>query len=218
MEITPADATQVRELVEKEKGKKSKENIPPERSSPAQSASPTTDVDGREDVEIYDEGDHIVIENRDGDVIAVESVPGEWGEKDAEKLSKLEPGAAGPSGWGYGALKQRIVNWRDEEIEKRKEKETKGRKGEPARAYQFGTTVGAPELRPMIQMLTLRTDYCGKRGRRCREDVRAPVAETRGRYCQPRSQVHGHGRLGEIWREVEYASESNGGGRTRCCA
>jgi len=146
MEISPADAGRVRGQINKEKGKESAGNTSPEGSSPAQSASPTTDVHGRDDVEIYDEGDHIVIENQDGDVLAVESVSAEGDEKHAEALkSKLEPGA-GPSGWGYGALRQRIVNWRDEEIEKRKEKETKGRKGEPARAYQFGTTVSVTEL------------------------------------------------------------------------
>ncbi|KAK0623076.1 alkali metal cation/H+ antiporter Nha1 C terminus-domain-containing protein [Immersiella caudata] len=141
MEISPAEAEQVRNAIEKGKERGSIKNVSPEGSSRAHSASPATDVDGREDVEIYDEGNHLVIENRDGDVIAVESMSGEGGEKDAETLrSKVESGA-GPSGWGYEALKQRISNWRDEEIEKRKEKESRGRKGEPALAYQFGTTI-----------------------------------------------------------------------------
>ncbi|KAK4455906.1 Na(+)/H(+) antiporter [Podospora aff. communis PSN243] len=141
MENSPADAEQVRRDVEKDKGKGFPKNMSPKGSSGTHSASPTTDVDEREDVEIYDEGNHLVIENRDGDVIAVETLSGEGGEKEAEALkSKVESGA-GPSGWSYEALKRRVSNWRDEEIEKRKEKEMKERKGEPARAYQFGTTI-----------------------------------------------------------------------------
>jgi hypothetical protein len=160
MEISPADAEQVRRDVENEKEKGATINASPEGSSGAHSASPTTDVDEREDVEIYDEGNHLVIENRDGDVIAVESLSGEGGGKEAEVLrSKVESGA-GPSGWSYEAVKQRISNWRDEEIEKRKDKEMRGRKGEPARAYQFGTTVSWPERHYAIQLLTWITDHC----------------------------------------------------------
>ncbi|KAK0646206.1 alkali metal cation/H+ antiporter Nha1 C terminus-domain-containing protein [Cercophora newfieldiana] len=141
MEISPIEAAQVRNNIEQEKGKESSDSGSPEGSSRAQSASPIIDVHGRGDIEIYDEGNHLVIENRDGDVIAVESTSGEGVEKDIEKLKSKVEEVGGPSGWSYEAIKQRLVNWRDEELEKRKEKEMKGRKSEPARAYQFGNTV-----------------------------------------------------------------------------
>jgi len=135
MEISPADATAM--------GRRLEEGIdkspsPDEGSSPDRSASP---IRGRNDLEVYDEGGNIIIENRDGDVIAVEPTRDREPAKQVEALkSKLES-APGPSSWSYGALKKKISNWRDEEIEKRKAKQKESRKGEPARAYQFGTTV-----------------------------------------------------------------------------
>lgn len=142
--------------------KPSREEAGQEASSPDEPAEPTTDVMGRNDLEVYDEGDHVVIENRDGDVVAIEPTAHEQSPPRFEEIkSKLESAgesakhpevlkskaesAAGPSGWGYEAWKKRIVNWRDEEIEKRKEKQKAERKSEPARAYQFGTTVSLVE-------------------------------------------------------------------------
>ncbi|KAK4200433.1 putative Na(+)/H(+) antiporter [Triangularia verruculosa] len=96
----------------------------------------------RNPIEVYNEGDHIIIENADGDVLAVH--PSQSGNDIAEHAkelkSKLES-EAGPSGWSYNALKQRVANWREEELAKRKEKEKSARKGEPARAFQYGTTI-----------------------------------------------------------------------------
>lgn len=92
-------------------------------------------------IEVYDEGDHIIVENRDGDVLAV--VPSNSGDlpeqiKDLASKAKSE---AGPSGWNYGALKSRVTDWFEGEMAKRKGKEKSHRKGEPAWAYQFGNTV-----------------------------------------------------------------------------
>lgn len=108
--------------------------------SPRLSGSPTGD-ERRGPVEVYDEGDNIVIENRDGDVLAVHPSHGGNAAQHAEELKSKLQSEAGHSGWGYDAMKKRVANWRDEEIAKRKENEKTGRKGEPARAYQFGTTI-----------------------------------------------------------------------------
>ncbi|KAK4169425.1 alkali metal cation/H+ antiporter Nha1 C terminus-domain-containing protein [Cladorrhinum sp. PSN259] len=108
-------------------------------SSPKLPISPGDEPRGP--VEVYDEGDNIVIENKDGDVLAVHPThPGTAADHAKELKSKLES-EAGPSGWSYNAVKMRLATWRDEEAEKRKEKDKTSRKGEPARAYQFGTTV-----------------------------------------------------------------------------
>ncbi|KAK0736817.1 alkali metal cation/H+ antiporter Nha1 C terminus-domain-containing protein [Apiosordaria backusii] len=107
--------------------------------------SPSVDTprdERRNPIEVYNEGDHIIIENADGDVLAVH--PSHSGSNIAEHAkelkSKLES-EAGPSGWSYNALRQRVANWREEELAKRKEKEKTTRKGEPARAFQYGSTI-----------------------------------------------------------------------------
>ncbi|KIH87197.1 monovalent cation:H+ antiporter, CPA1 family [Sporothrix brasiliensis 5110] len=98
---------------------------------------------------VYDEGDNIIIETEQGEVVAVEpthshSLPLEG--TDVEKLKEsLTPEAlkaeAGTSAWSYDAIKKKIGNWKNDEIQKRKEKQKDTRKHEPARAYQFGNTV-----------------------------------------------------------------------------
>lgn len=107
--------------------------------TPAKSSSPPQ---GPRSVEVYDEGDHIIVENEQGDVLAVEPPvkEGESASHASALKSKLQSEAAG-SGWTYEALKKKIGHWRDEEIQKRKEKEKAARKHEPARAYQFGNTI-----------------------------------------------------------------------------
>jgi Na(+)/H(+) antiporter len=92
-----------------------------------------------EAIEVYEEGDHVIVENEDGDVLAVESTD-EDNARHAETLkSKLESEASGGTSWA--SIKKRIGDWRDVELQKRKEKEMSSRKHEPARAYQFGNTV-----------------------------------------------------------------------------
>ncbi|KAK4230900.1 alkali metal cation/H+ antiporter Nha1 C terminus-domain-containing protein [Podospora fimiseda] len=119
------------------------ERLPRQNSGEASrhSASPSPGDEARGPVEVYDEGDNIVIENQDGDVLAVHPThPGTAADHAKQLKSKLESEIP-PSGWSYNAIKQRVANWREEEAEKRKEKDKMNRKGEPARAYQFGTTV-----------------------------------------------------------------------------
>lgn len=103
-------------------------------------ASPDAPRQAPPEVEIYDEGGHIIVENDQGDVIAVEALD-EHRKKDdmADLKNKLQK--EGTSQWSYDALKKRIVHWRDEEMQKRKEKQISDRRHEPARAYQFGNTI-----------------------------------------------------------------------------
>lgn len=105
----------------------------------------------RDSIQIYEEGDRIVIENQDGDVLAVEDNVTESTGKRLKDTLKSEPG---PSGWGYEAIKKRLATWREEESEKRKEKQASERKGEPARAYQYGTTVCPVHSRSTLECAT----------------------------------------------------------------
>ncbi|KAH8782811.1 Na+/H+ antiporter nha1 [Diaporthe sp. PMI_573] len=94
------------------------------------------------EIEIYDEGDHIIVENRDGDVIAVEApIEEEYKEHKVQDLKEKLEKEAGPSQWTYDGLKKRLGHWRDEEVQKRKDKQKDERRHEPARAYQFGNTI-----------------------------------------------------------------------------
>ncbi|KAM0431012.1 hypothetical protein ACHAPT_005649 [Fusarium lateritium] len=89
-------------------------------------------------VNIYDEGDNLVFESREGEVIDVQPVPEEHkrelptpvtiAKADAEKL------------WTISGFKKKMGEVYNVEMEKRKEK-GKERKHEPARAYQFGNTI-----------------------------------------------------------------------------
>ncbi|KAL2024687.1 hypothetical protein VTK56DRAFT_6888 [Thermocarpiscus australiensis] len=115
--------------------------VKPAAASAAAEASPSTTQEDRGPAEVYDEGDHVVVENQEGDVLAVQpSNPEEVAEQARILASKLKA-EAGPSGWTYEALKKRVTNWREAEIAKRKEKDKMGKKREPARAYQFGNTI-----------------------------------------------------------------------------
>ncbi|KAL1882754.1 hypothetical protein VTK73DRAFT_879 [Phialemonium thermophilum] len=112
-----------------------------EEAEPGREETPTSPGQ-RSEVEVYDEGDHVIIENEAGDVLAVEP-PAEDEDVSAHAAhlkSKLQS-EAGPSSWSYEGLRKKLGTWREEEIQKRKDKETKKKKHEPARAYQFGNTI-----------------------------------------------------------------------------
>jgi len=140
--LSPADAS--RRGRPKERREK-RPTADEDEISPAQ--SPTAGQQPRTDeLEVYDEGDHIIVENEQGEVVAVESPIEEKEDTSAHAAalkSKLQSEAA-TSGWTYEGIRKRIGNWRDEEIQKRKEKQTKALRHEPARAYQFGNTVSDP--------------------------------------------------------------------------
>ncbi|KLU92825.1 Na(+)/H(+) antiporter 2 [Magnaporthiopsis poae ATCC 64411] len=88
------------------------------------------------DLQVYVEGDHVLVENRDGEIIAV-SEENKLGASPDEIKSKVQS-----SVWSYDYVKKKLGDWRAEEMQKRsREKEKSQRKHEPARAYQFGNTI-----------------------------------------------------------------------------
>ncbi|KAI1659574.1 alkali metal cation/H+ antiporter Nha1 C terminus-domain-containing protein [Daldinia decipiens] len=92
------------------------------------------------ELEVFDEGDHIIIEDHDGQVLAVE----ETGYQPVQDLHEVKEKAKAETqkpGWTYESLKKSIGKWRDEESQKRNDKAKIERKHEPARAYQFGNTI-----------------------------------------------------------------------------
>lgn len=93
--------------------------------------------------EAYQEGDHVIIENEDGEVLSVEQSPPEEGRK--EKVGEVEEKAKETvehPGTGYKHLRKRLGEWRHrDEAEEQKSKQ-KSKRG-PALAYQFGNTVSS---------------------------------------------------------------------------
>lgn len=113
------------------------EDAPPEGEHRRESAP---------EVEIYDEGDHIVVEDQEGQVLAVEPQKTEHHEAgevmhSIEGLKENAKHEISKPNWTYESLKKRLVDFRDEEVQKRKAKSSSDRKHEPARAYQFGNTI-----------------------------------------------------------------------------
>ncbi|KAH8812074.1 alkali metal cation/H+ antiporter Nha1 C terminus-domain-containing protein [Xylogone sp. PMI_703] len=94
-------------------------------------------------VEVYEEGDDIVIEDEDGDVLATEKTPeGEQRQKEIEKLRhELKEDLENP-GLGYKHLRKKVSAWRhrDEGAEAPSSKAKEKKRG-PALAYQFGNTI-----------------------------------------------------------------------------
>ncbi|KAI2465937.1 alkali metal cation/H+ antiporter Nha1 C terminus-domain-containing protein [Annulohypoxylon bovei var. microspora] len=95
-----------------------------------------------EELEVYDEGEHIVIEDQEGQVLAVQET-GQHPIKDLHlhEIKEKAKAETQKPGWTIDSLKKSIGKWRDEETQKRKEKTKTERKHEPARAYQFGNTI-----------------------------------------------------------------------------
>ncbi|KAJ8131874.1 hypothetical protein O1611_g1754 [Lasiodiplodia mahajangana] len=91
--------------------------------------------------EVYDEGDHIVIEDEEGQVVAVEPTNHHTALPDVNALKEKAKEEVQKPSWTYDSLKKSLVKWRDEEVEKRKKEKPKERKHAPARAFQFGNTI-----------------------------------------------------------------------------
>lgn len=91
--------------------------------------------------EVYDEGDNIIIEDQDGQVVAVEPTGHQTAFPNKEALKEKAKEEIQKSSWTYDSVKKSLAKWRDEEAAKRKEKTPKERKHAPARAFQFGNTV-----------------------------------------------------------------------------
>ncbi|KAI0976120.1 alkali metal cation/H+ antiporter Nha1 C terminus-domain-containing protein [Xylaria arbuscula] len=91
--------------------------------------------------EVYDEGDHIVIEDEEGEVVAVERTAHHTELPNVEPLVEKAKEEIQKPNWTYDSLKKSVAKWRDVEVQKRKEKTKEERKHAPARAYQFGNTI-----------------------------------------------------------------------------
>jgi hypothetical protein len=134
-------------------------NRQPEDDDDAREATRKEDAVGDQDrpgIDVYDEGNNIIVENEQGDVIAVEKV----GSKDdagahAQTLKERLETELEPSGWSYKGIKHKIGEWRAEELEKRKDKHKSNRRHEPARAYQFGNTVSGATAPVRLALLTV---------------------------------------------------------------
>ncbi|KAG7105478.1 hypothetical protein HYQ45_018577 [Verticillium longisporum] len=94
-----------------------------------------------EQINIYEEGSHIVVENRDGDVLALEpsNSRGKAVSDDAEAAARPAPAQRSGSIVNWTNFKQTVSGVYRDEMEKRKVKSDP--KHAPARAYQFGNTI-----------------------------------------------------------------------------
>ncbi|KAK5994521.1 Na(+)/H(+) antiporter [Cladobotryum mycophilum] len=96
-------------------------------------------------IDVYEEGDQLVFENQDGDVLDMESRPKER-ETDEESppppaVGRARTKSISQLGWSLGDIKRKVTDMYSSEVEKRKEKDKATRRHEPARAYQFGNTI-----------------------------------------------------------------------------
>jgi Na(+)/H(+) antiporter len=87
--------------------------------------------------EAYQEGDHVIIENEDGDVLSVEQSPPDEDKED--KLGELKETAEHPE-TGYKQFRKKIGEWRHRDEGEEQKSKQKSKRG-PALAYQFGNTV-----------------------------------------------------------------------------
>ncbi|KEY67998.1 hypothetical protein S7711_09328 [Stachybotrys chartarum IBT 7711] len=85
-------------------------------------------------IEVYEEGKETIFENEDGDVLHAQPSDQHL----AEAATRTE---GGPSHWTLGALRQRVSQYYNSEVEKRKARDISTRRHEPARAYQFGNQI-----------------------------------------------------------------------------
>ncbi|KAL2258216.1 hypothetical protein VTK26DRAFT_8569 [Humicola hyalothermophila] len=129
----PEEAGGVRESEVEGANEKSIKSASPEVST-APGANPVK-------VNVYDEGDHIVLETSDGNVLAVEPTQHQGVAEHAHALASKLKSEVEPSGWSYDALKKKVMHWRQDGTAKNKEKQETIRKAEPAQAFQFGNTI-----------------------------------------------------------------------------
>ncbi|KFY42791.1 hypothetical protein V494_02238, partial [Pseudogymnoascus sp. VKM F-4513 (FW-928)] len=91
--------------------------------------------------EAYQEGDHVIIENEDGEVLSVEQSPPEEGK--GEKVSEMEKKAKETAEYpekGYKQFRKKLGEWRHRDEGEGVKGKDKSKRG-PALAYQFGNTI-----------------------------------------------------------------------------
>jgi Na(+)/H(+) antiporter len=133
-----------------------KEKDPEKSSSEALDVAAPTDGPSRSPTppraNVFAEGDHVIVENEDGDVIMSD----ENGGKESpvrqpthqRRWSRSE--GAEQFQWTLTGFRKKIGEVYANEVSKRKEKDRGGRHQEPARAYQFGNTVSLLILQPSL--------------------------------------------------------------------
>ncbi|KAH7140777.1 Sodium/hydrogen exchanger family-domain-containing protein [Dactylonectria macrodidyma] len=92
-------------------------------------------------IEVYDEGDNMIFETEDGEVIDVQPVPRPSREELPPPTTANMPRADAEKFWSIGGFRRKMSEVYSGEMEKRKDKSKSDRKHEPARAYQFGNTI-----------------------------------------------------------------------------
>ncbi|KAF7551220.1 hypothetical protein G7Z17_g5175 [Cylindrodendrum hubeiense] len=92
-------------------------------------------------IEVYDEGDNMIFENEDGEVIDVQPAPRSSDEQLPLPSTAETPRGEGGNFWSIGGFRRKMSEVYTGEMEKRKDKGKAERKHEPARAYQFGNTI-----------------------------------------------------------------------------
>ncbi|KAK7960672.1 Na(+)/H(+) antiporter [Apiospora saccharicola] len=145
---TLADDESSGDLREKGSETSEKDAEKAEKKHAARAARETDGTDQRNreeqpEIGVYDEGHHIIIEDEDGQVLAVEETHGEHHPaiSNLEGLKEMAQHETQKGNWTYDSLKKRVGEWRNEEAQKRKGKTSSQRRHEPARAYQFGNTI-----------------------------------------------------------------------------
>lgn len=93
------------------------------------------------EIDVYSEGGHIIVEDQDGQVLAVEETGHDMRIPDPHEIKEKAKKETEKPYWTYESIKKSLGKWREEEQRKRKDKGKTDRKHEPARAYQFGNTV-----------------------------------------------------------------------------
>lgn len=100
-------------------------------------------------IDVYEEGHDLIFENQDGDVLSVQRAPGhdeEEGQTLPNPVTTAEESGPAQRPWTLGGMRQMVSGYYTTEREKRKGKEKSGRRHEPARAYQYGSTVCSTQL------------------------------------------------------------------------
>jgi CPA1 family monovalent cation:H+ antiporter len=116
-------------------------------------------------VSAFEQGNQIVFEDEDGDVLGVTDTREARAPRDSENDSdRPSPGTPGPiltpeavealnnklstsgqgSKWSMDQIKGKMNEMYRQKMEKRKQKSKEERRHEPARAFQFGNTVSLP--------------------------------------------------------------------------
>lgn len=98
----------------------------------------------RQHISVYEEGNDMVFENEDGDVIDIQPSPSRNKDELPLPATTEKVKAENERIWTLSGMRKKMSGMYAAEVDKRKDKGKSERKHEPARAYQFGNTVRCP--------------------------------------------------------------------------